>query len=364
MAAATKPVSKQLESLEKEIRSLRGQVREVENGLSLNKVVSVLILVGMCWGLALGAEGYFQTRRAYFALLDRLPFIDAPNAPNALAPASYELDMSPAKRGDKVAGLTVTSTYRSSDRPNHNGVDVGGPLGTPYFAPAAVSVRCYWDGGGGGYVAEFQHLDLLWQLLHLKANTCKPGEQQPGAVIGELGNTGRSTGPHLHLQLRKGDRSFIEPKRGHLLSVLQPPQHPQISDVAALIAEFEGFHPTPYWDYGQWTWGYGTKAPGKSGTITQEQAKAELGNAIAAIDAELNRMVKVPINANQRKALTSLGFNVGTHALGRSRLIRKLNAGDTAGAAAEFDYWVHAGGKRLPGLVTRRAKERATFEGR
>lgn len=362
MAAATKPVSKQLESLEKEIRALRGQVREVENGLSLNKVVSVLVLIGMCWGLALGAEGYFQTRRAYFALLDKLPFVDAPNAPQAIAPASYELDMSPVKRGDKVAGLTVTSVFREPQRPNHQGVDVGGPVGLPYFAPAAVTVRCFWDTSGGGQVAEFQHLDLTWQLLHLKQGSCRAGQQQPGAVIGELGNTGRSTGPHLHLQLRNG-QGFIEPKRGHLLSALQPPQHPQLGDVAALIAEFEGFHPTPYWDYEQWTWGYGTKAPGKTGSITQEQAKAELGNAIAAIDADLNKMVRVPITANQRKALTSLAFNVGTHALGRSRLLRKLNAGDTAGAAAEFDFWVHAGGKRLPGLVTRRAKEKAIFLG-
>lgn len=359
MAAATKPVSKQLETLEKEIRALRGQVREVENGLSLNKVVSVLVLVGMCWGLALGAEGYFQSRKAYLAIINFLPGVDKPVDQKVEQRA---LDMSPVKKGDKVAGLTVTSTYRSSDRPNHNGVDVGGPVGTPYFAPAAVTVRCFWDTSGGGQVAEFQHLDLRWQLLHLKQGTCRPGAQQPGAVIGELGNTGRSTGPHLHLQLRNG-QGFIEPKRGHLLSVLQPPQHPQLGDVAALIAEFEGFHPTPYWDYQQWTWGYGTKAPGKGGSITQEQAKAELGSAIAAIDAELNRMVRVPITANQRAALTSLGFNVGTHALGRSRLMQRLNAGDTDGAAAEFDRWVNAGGKRLPGLVNRRAKEKAIFLG-
>ena len=358
MAAATKPVSKQLENLEKEIRGLRGQVREVENGLSLNKVVSVLVLVGMCWGLALGAEGYSQGRKAYLAIANLLPGVDGP----ADKIEQRTLDMSPVKRGDKVAHLAVTSTYRSSDRPNHNGVDVGGPVGTPYFAPAAVTVRCFWDTSGGGNVAEFSHLDLRWQLLHLKQGSCRPGAQQPGAVIGELGNTGRSTGPHLHLQIRDG-QGFIEPKRGHLLSVLQPPQHPQLGDVAALIAEFEGFHPEPYWDYEQWTWGYGTKAPGKAGSITQEQAKTELGNAIAAIDADLDRMVKVPITANQRAALTSLGFNVGTHALKRSRLIRKLNAGDTAGAAAEFDYWVHAGGKRLPGLVNRRGKEKTIFLG-
>jgi GH24 family phage-related lysozyme (muramidase) len=44
-------------------------------------------------------------------------------------------------------------------------------------------------------------------------------------------------------------------------------------------------------------------------------------------------------------------------------LLRKLNAGDYAGAAAEFPKWCHAGREVLPGLVTRRARERAMFEG-
>jgi murein DD-endopeptidase MepM/ murein hydrolase activator NlpD len=221
-STAAKPVSKSLESLEKELKALRLQVRQVENGLSLNKVINVSILVGLCWGLALGAEGFYQGRRAYNALLDKLPFVDG-NTEQTTATAPAELDLTPVKRGDKVAGLTVTSVYREPQRPNHNGVDVGGPVGTPYFAPALANVRCYWDRSGGGYVAEFQHRDLLWQLLHLKAGTCKAGSQQPGGKIGEMGNTGRSTGPHLHLQLRNPDGSFIEPKRGHLLAVLQPP---------------------------------------------------------------------------------------------------------------------------------------------
>ena len=43
--------------------------------------------------------------------------------------------------------------------------------------------------------------------------------------------------------------------------------------------------------------------------------------------------------------------------------MKKLNAGDYAGAQNEFGRWVHGGGKRLPGLVTRRREEAAMFGG-
>ncbi len=366
-STAAKPVSKSLESLEKELKALRLQVRQVENGLSLNKVINVSILVGLCWGLALGAEGFYQGRRAYQALTERLPFLDGQTEQTATAPA--ELDLTPVKRGDKVAGLTVTSVYREPQRPNHNGVDVGGPVGTPYFAPALVNVRCYWDRSGGGYVAEFQYRDLLWQLLHLKAGTCKAGSQQPGTVIGEMGSTGRSTGPHLHLQIRNPDRSFIEPKRGHLLAVLQPPAPsagPSVggdatAQAVTLIKGFEGFHPSPYWDYQQWSWGYGTRAPNGQGTITREQAERDLR---AYLDRNCWPRIPANLQPHQRAALASLCYNIAPAQFGRSDALRHATAGNHDQAAAGFDRWTRAGGKRLQGLVNRRAKERAVYEGR
>jgi lysozyme len=365
---AAKPVSQSLASLEKELKALRLQVRQVENGLSLNKVINVSILVGLCWGLALGAEGFYQSRRAYNALLDKLPFVDGPND-QATATAPAELDLTPVKRGDKVAGFTVTSTFREPQRPNHNGVDVGGPVGTPYFAPDTVTVRCYWDRSGGGYVAEFQYRELLWQLLHLKAGTCKNGTQSPGAVIGEMGNTGRSTGPHLHLQLRNPDSTFIEPKRGHLLAVLQPPapnsgtaiNGDATEQAVTLIKQFEGFHPSPYWDYQQHSWGYGTRAPGPNGTITREQAERDLR---AYLDRNCWPLIPANIQAHQRAALASLCYNIGPAQFGRSDALRHATAGNHAQAAAGFDRWTKAGGKRLQGLVNRRAREKAVYEGR
>lgn len=74
------------------------------------------------------------------------------------------------------------------------------------------------------------------------------------------------------------------------------------------------------------------------------------------------RCTHVAITQGQYDALVAFAYNVGGAAYCRSTLARKLNAGDCYGAAAEFERWVFSGGQRLPGLVTRRAAERAMFE--
>jgi lysozyme len=71
-----------------------------------------------------------------------------------------------------------------------------------------------------------------------------------------------------------------------------------------------------------------------------------------------------PENVHERAAVVSFAFNVGTAAYCKSTMARKFNAGDMAGGCAEFPKWIYAGGKVLPGLVKRRATERAICEGR
>ncbi len=72
-------------------------------------------------------------------------------------------------------------------------------------------------------------------------------------------------------------------------------------------------------------------------------------------------MVKVPLTANQLGALTSFAYNLGSGALASSTLLKLLNAGDYAGAAAQFARWNKARGKTLAGLTKRRAAEAALF---
>jgi len=56
-----------------------------------------------------------------------------------------------------------------------------------------------------------------------------------------------------------------------------------------------------------------------------------------------------------------LAFNVGVGAFSKSTLLRRLNKRDYQGTKGEFNRWVYAGGRRLQGLVNRRAKEANLF---
>lgn len=141
----------------------------------------------------------------------------------------------------------------------------------------------------------------------------------------------------------------------------------------SLIQEFEGFVPTWYPDPAHgWkvpTIGYGhTSAAGspqyatsKSLTLTKDEARAILQRDLATYEADVKRLVTVPLNQNQFASLVSFTYNLGAGNLGNSTLLRKLNAGDYAGAADEFPRWNKAGGKVLAGLVRRRAAERDLF---
>lgn len=75
-----------------------------------------------------------------------------------------------------------------------------------------------------------------------------------------------------------------------------------------------------------------------------------------------NCIKSAPLNSNQLDALTSLTFNIGNGNFCKSTLAKKLAARDYTGASKEFSKWKYAGGRVLPGLVTRRAKEQVLFD--
>ena len=136
----------------------------------------------------------------------------------------------------------------------------------------------------------------------------------------------------------------------------------------ALIKEFEGCKLTAYQDsIGVWTIGYGWTQPvdGKTirggMTIKQETAERLLKTGLVSYESDVSRLVKVGLTQEQFDALVSFTYNLGSRSLSTSTLLRKLNAGDYTGAAAEFMSWNKAGGKALKGLTRRREAERALF---
>lgn len=133
----------------------------------------------------------------------------------------------------------------------------------------------------------------------------------------------------------------------------------------AKIKSREGLSLTAYPDAGGRSIGYGHQVqPGESyAAITPAQADAIFARDLAPIESTLNNAVRVGITQSQYDALASLIYNIGVGAFLGSTLLRKLNAGDMAGAANEFTRWNKSGNQILPVLTARRADERGEFMG-
>ena len=101
------------------------------------------------------------------------------------------------------------------------------------------------------------------------------------------------------------------------------------------------------------------------GGITREQAEALLRADLIPRAASVISLLKVAVTEAQFGALMALVFNIGVANLGASTLLRKLNAGDAAGAADQFLAWdkarVNGVLQPLAGLTRRRRAERAMF---
>ncbi|PTA77156.1 lysozyme [Serratia sp. Nf2] len=135
-----------------------------------------------------------------------------------------------------------------------------------------------------------------------------------------------------------------------------------------LIKRFEGLRLKAYQDsVGVWTIGYGWTQPvngkkvGPGMQIDQATTDRMLKCGVVQYEQGVNQLVKVKITQGQFDALVSFAYNLGLRSLSTSTLLEKLNAGDKQGAADQFGRWVNAGGKRLDGLVARRAAEREMF---
>lgn len=129
-----------------------------------------------------------------------------------------------------------------------------------------------------------------------------------------------------------------------------------------LIKQWEGVELTAYKDVaGVWTIGYGSTGPHvKPGlTISAEDAERLLIKDLDRFERAVDKLVKVQLNDNQFAALVSFAFNVGEGKKGfaTSTLLKKLNAGNYDAVPGELAKWVNAGGKKVKGLVNRRAAE-------
>jgi lysozyme len=140
------------------------------------------------------------------------------------------------------------------------------------------------------------------------------------------------------------------------------------TNLLTLVRNFEGFRSRAHRDPGgTLSIGYGFTRDdipdlNENSTITRQRADQLLRDILLnQYMPYVDELVTVPLNQNQRDALTSFIYNVGPGSFRRSTLLRELNRGNYDNAADEFLRWNRAGGRVLPGLTRRRNAERDLF---
>lgn len=118
--------------------------------------------------------------------------------------------VNPARMDYITSGFGYRADPFSGRAAFHAGVDFKGPIGAPVHAAAQGRVAFAGRKQGYGNVVEIDHGNgLMTRYAHLSRITVAPGQAVSASdTIGAIGNTGRSTGPHLHFEVRHGDRAI------------------------------------------------------------------------------------------------------------------------------------------------------------
>ena len=126
------------------------------------------------------------------------------------------------------------------------------------------------------------------------------------------------------------------------------------NETVEFVKRFEGIRLSSYWDYHQWSIGYGSISY-EGQTITEEQAARKLQGDLRKYATSLSDVLHIPLSPDQETALLSAAYNLGV--TGISRIIKVCNTGDFEAAADMLRRYDHAGGKQLPALTRRRTAE-------
>jgi len=107
-------------------------------------------------------------------------------------------------QGQVVSGVGMRSSPWTGKQEFHSGLDIPNPVGTPVHAPGDALVESAGKRNGKGKAVILDHGQEIKTLYaHLSEILVKPGERvQRGQRIALVGNSGKSTGPHLHYEVR------------------------------------------------------------------------------------------------------------------------------------------------------------------
>lgn len=269
----------------------------------------------------------------------------------------------------------------------HGGVDfdgtAGGYAGNKVLAVEDAEVVAVDDLCGDGSAFRIIYraarptvLDeiVFHRAVHVSNPTVKVGDQiTAGQEIATVAPKDCvSTGPHYDHKITIGSITgeWYDPQEYFAAGVEKAVVIGEIPDFAfKLIQEFEGFHSKPYWDYAQYSYGFGTRAPCNteaecaSVSISREAAKQEMAAFLEATCAPLIQSVEVydDMTQGQQAAFYSLCYNLGGGQFSSSDAYKTLQAGDVIAACGLFDLYVKAEENgvmiELAGLSRRRNRE-------
>jgi murein DD-endopeptidase MepM/ murein hydrolase activator NlpD len=131
------------------------------------------------------------------------PLISQPKRLSASGPVSIPSRI-------PIEGIRLTSSFGMRNHPvlggrrQHAGVDLAAPVGTPIYATADGNVsKAEWFSGYGLFVSLEHGADIQTRYGHMSRLNVSNGQHvRKGDIIGYVGSTGRSTGPHLHYEVR------------------------------------------------------------------------------------------------------------------------------------------------------------------
>lgn len=112
--------------------------------------------------------------------------------------------------GMPLGQARMSSSYGERTHPifggrrNHHGVDLAAPTGTPVYATAdGIVDTATYSGSYGNYIKVEHGAQLETRFAHLSSMNVRSGQKvRKGDIIGYVGSTGNSTGPHLHYEVR------------------------------------------------------------------------------------------------------------------------------------------------------------------
>lgn len=186
--------------------------------------LATLAAIAACWsGAALAEDALPEETDAYRpAVITVSKAGDGLGAPIALrpkAPPSTGGAMAGGivdrPNGMPVAARALTSRFGMRGHPilggrrMHSGIDLAAPAGSPVASPASGVVSfANWSGGYGLLVTVEHGNGVQTRFAHLSRLMVAPGQRVVrGQLLGLVGSTGRSTGAHLHYEMRQNGRA-------------------------------------------------------------------------------------------------------------------------------------------------------------